>query len=197
MPDAPKTSIAVFCGARPGIGARYLEAAYAFGEALGRHGAGLVYGAGEVGVMGAVAAGARAAGASVTGVIPALLYDRERPDLGTGEIVVVETMHDRKAMMYELSDGFAVLPGGLGTLDELMEVITWNQLGIHRKRVVLVDGSGFFEPLVRLLDHLLTEGFMSPADRDMVEVAADAGDALARLLGAPAPLALAAGAGAA
>ncbi|MBM2620364.1 TIGR00730 family Rossman fold protein [Actinoplanes sp. LDG1-06] len=190
MPERPTTSIAVFCGARPGVGRRYLDEAYTFGEALGRAGAALVYGAGEVGVMGAVAAGARAAGAPVTGVIPALLYERERPDLHTGEVVVVETMHDRKAAMYDLADGFAILPGGLGTLDELMEVLTWNQLGIHRKPVVLVDGGGFFQPLVLLLDHLLAEGFISPVDRAMVEVTTDPGDAVARLLGAGDPLAL-------
>ncbi|MFF7656619.1 TIGR00730 family Rossman fold protein [Streptomyces sp. NPDC007983] len=171
-------SIGVFCGARPGSGPRHAELAYDFGAALGARGLGLVYGAGGVGVMGAVADGAIDAGAPVTGVIPHDLHERERPDKARGEIFVVRGMHDRKALMYRLSEAFAVLPGGYGTLDELMEVATWNQLGFHDKPIVLVNTHGFFDPLIALLDHLVAEGFMSAHDRELVQAGTDVGECL-------------------
>jgi hypothetical protein len=118
--------------------------------------------------MGSVATAALAHGASVTGVIPHDLHEREHSQAAPGEIFVVRTMHERKALMYRLSDSFAVLPGGLGTLDELMEVATWNQLGMHRKPVVLVNSSGYFDPLLGFLDHVVREGFLTPAERRMV-----------------------------
>ncbi|KOY55779.1 TIGR00730 family Rossman fold protein [Streptomyces sp. XY332] len=161
--------VAVFCGARPGRAAHHTDLAYAFGQALGARGLGLVYGAGGVGVMGAVADGALAAGAAVTGVIPHDLHERERPDMARGEIFVVRSMHERKARMYRLAEAFAVLPGGYGTLDELMEVATWNQLGLHDKPIVLVNARGFFDPLIALLDHLVAEGFMSARDRSFIQ----------------------------
>ncbi|MEV7232521.1 TIGR00730 family Rossman fold protein [Streptomyces sp. NPDC051020] len=174
--------IGVFCGARPGTRAAYLEAAWEFGTALAARNLGLVYGAGGIGIMGSVAKATLAGGGTVTGVIPQDLFDREKPEPGHGELFVVRSMHERKALMYRLSSAFAVLPGGFGTLDELMEVSTWNQLGFHRKPVVLVNEAGFFDPLTALLDNIVAEGFMSPADRALIQVAGNATEALALLL---------------
>lgn len=174
----PAPRIAVFCGARPGGDPAYAELAEEFGTALGRRGVGLVYGAGGVGVMGAVAKAALAGGAPVTGVIPHDLHKRERAHKAPGEVFVVRTMHERKALMYRLASAFAVLPGGLGTLDELMEVATWNQLGMHHKPVVLLNTSGFFDPLLGFLDHVVREGFLTPAERALVHTARDPETAL-------------------
>ncbi|UOZ06996.1 TIGR00730 family Rossman fold protein [Amycolatopsis sp. WQ 127309] len=135
--------IGVFCGARTGGQPQHMETARQFGTALAGRGASVVYGGGAVGLMGAVSGAALAAGALVTGVVPTHLYDSEDAGRSGGETVVVPSMHKRKALMYYLSDAFAVLPGRLGTLDELMEVATWNKLGLHRKPLVLVDPSGF------------------------------------------------------
>lgn len=173
--------IAVFCGARTGVRPQYVELAKDFGTALARRGAGLVYGAGGVGVMGAVADAAFSGGAPVTGVIPHRLYERELPQRTRGEVFVVRTMHERKALMYKLSNGFAVLPGGLGTLDELMEVATWNQLGFHQKPIVLVNHEGFFDPLAALLDHVVKEGFLSPQERSCIDMAIGVEEALDQL----------------
>ncbi|MFC5720728.1 TIGR00730 family Rossman fold protein [Streptomyces gamaensis] len=187
-PDAPVTSpktspkrVGVFCGARAGKHPQHLRTAEEFGTALARHGAGLVYGAGGVGIMGALATSALAAGAPVTGVIPRDLYERERPDASRGELVVVKTMHERKALMYRLSAGFAVLPGGFGTMDEFLEVATWNQLGFHDKPVVLVNCGGFFDPLLAFLDNMVADGYLGPAERAIIQVAPDADAALALL----------------
>ncbi|MBO2458319.1 TIGR00730 family Rossman fold protein [Actinomadura violacea] len=187
VPPAPAASpaarrgtvqVAVFCGARAGARGDYVEFAAALGAGLAARGAGLVYGAGSVGVMGSVAAAARAGGARVVGVIPASLFERERPSSTGEELVVVRTMHDRKALMYRLSDAFIGLPGGLGTLDELMEVATWSQLGLHAKPVVLLDVAGYFRPLLAALDHAVAEGFVSAADRALITVAETVGEAL-------------------
>ncbi|MET7329826.1 TIGR00730 family Rossman fold protein [Nonomuraea sp. NPDC005650] len=185
-------AIAVFCGARAGVQAKYLQVAEKFGEALVRRGAGLVYGASGVGIMGAVAGAVSTAGGSVTGVIPHHLYEREKPELACGNIYVVRSMHERKALMYELSMGFAVLPGGLGTLDELMEVATWNQLRIHEKPIVLLNQGGFFDPLNAMLDHVVAEGFLTQDERSAIRVTTDIEHALdwLGLPSAPVPMAL-------
>src|SRR5262249_36323703 len=149
------------CGARPGGHSRHVELAGRLGAELAGRGIGLVYGAGGVGVMGAVSRAALRAGGSVTGVITHDLQARERAPEAGGEIFVVRSMHERKALMYKLSAGFAVLPGGFGTLDEVMEVATWNQLGLHTKPTVLVNQEGFFDPFVDLLDHIVREGFLT------------------------------------
>ncbi len=175
--------IGVFCGARPGVDSRYTDFAADFGAVLARRGAGLVYGAGGVGIMGALAAAADAGGAAITGVIPHHLHERERGTNVRGRIFIVRSMHARKALMYRLSSGFAVLPGGFGTLDELLEVATWNQLGLHRKPLVLANHNGFFDPLLVFLDHIVEEGFLAPAERTCIQVAADPEDALDRLTG--------------
>ncbi|MGW4641585.1 LOG family protein [Sphaerisporangium sp. NPDC004334] len=177
----PVDRIAVFCGARTGVRPQYVEFAKGFGAELARRGAGLVYGAGGLGVMGAVADAAFSGGASVTGVIPHQLYERELPQKSRGELFVVRSMHERKALMYKLSKGFAVLPGGLGTLDEFIEVATWNQLGFHQKPIVLVNHQGFFDPLAALLDHVVKEGFLSPQERSRIDMAIGVDEALDQL----------------
>src|SRR5579884_2249237 len=164
-------SIAVFCGARPGVRADYLDLAQEFGRSLGRRGLDLVYGAGGVGVMGAVADGVLEGGGGVTGVIPHTLHERERSDRARGAIFVVASMHERKALMYRLASGFAVLPGGIGTLDELMEVATWDQLRIMEKPLVVVNHRVFFTPMLAMLDHLVAEGFLSARERRLFQVA--------------------------
>ncbi|WUH88763.1 TIGR00730 family Rossman fold protein [Streptomyces sp. NBC_00433] len=178
--------VGVLCGSRGGRTPLYVEAAAALGDALGRRGADLVYGAGGSGVMGAVSQAAYRAGARVTGVIPHALHERERAVEACGEVFVVSSMHERKALMYRLSDAFLVLPGGFGTLDELMEVATWNQLGYHRKPVVLVNVGEFFQPLISMLDRMEEEGFFTARERSIVR-AADGADAALDLLGLPRP----------
>ncbi|MFE4960491.1 TIGR00730 family Rossman fold protein [Streptomyces sp. NPDC056653] len=174
-------NIAVFCGARPGVHPDHLAFAHAFGRELALRGSGLVYGAGGVGVMGAVAQGVSDGGGAITGVVPSALRERERSDDPLGTIHVVATMHERKALMYRLATGFAVLPGGIGTLDEVMEVLTWNQLGLMAKPVVVVNHEGFFDPLLNLLDHLVTQGFLARHERALIQTADAADDACDRL----------------
>jgi uncharacterized protein (TIGR00730 family) len=128
--------------------------------------------------MGAVAGAAFEAGAPVTGVIPAHLYEREQANLIPGKVFIVDSMHKRKELMYYLSAGFAVLPGGLGTMDEVMEVATWNKLGLHEKPVVLVNFHGFFDPLLGMLDHLVMEGFVGTSERSLIHDEPDAESAL-------------------
>ncbi|MEV8306837.1 TIGR00730 family Rossman fold protein [Streptomyces flavidovirens] len=178
---APWERVCVFCGIRPGTAPHHVQLARDFGTALALHGRGLVYGAGSTGIMGAVAEAVLAAGAPVTGVIPRQLFERERPDASRAEVRVVESMHERKALMYRLSTGFAVLSGGLGTLEELLEVATWNQLGFHRKPLVLVNRGGFFDPLLTMLDTMVGNGFLEPADRALIQDSSDVDDALHRL----------------
>jgi uncharacterized protein (TIGR00730 family) len=173
--------VCVFCGASPGGRPAYLEAATALGRELARRGIGLVYGAGGRGVMGALADGALAAGGHVTGVIPRALVDRELGRHDLGDLRVVGSMHERKALMHELSDGFVTLPGGLGTFEELFEIVTWGQLGLHAKPVVLLDVESYFSPLLAMLDHAVAEGFVRPSDRDPVRRAGSVMEALALL----------------
>lgn len=162
--------IAVFCGSSMGISAVYRQAASDFGALLAREGIGLVYGGGAIGLMGAVADGAMAAGGDVIGVIPTALDKREVAHRGLTELRVVASMHERKALMAELSDGFVALPGGIGTLEELFEVWTWSQLGIHPKPCALLDVNGFYSGLVAFLDHIVHEGFLKPIHRNALMV---------------------------
>jgi uncharacterized protein (TIGR00730 family) len=162
--------ICVFCGASAGRDPRYAQVATLVGEALAQREIELVYGGGAVGLMGAVADGALAAGGRVTGVIPAGLVERELAHTGLTEQRIVTTLHERKAVMAELSDAFLALPGGLGTLEELAEVLSWAQLELHAKPVGALDVGGFFGPLVAYLDHAEREGFVSPGHRDLLLV---------------------------
>ncbi|MBB4210323.1 hypothetical protein EV659_101391 [Rhodothalassium salexigens DSM 2132] len=172
--------ICVYCGSRDGRQPAYLEAARTLGGLLAERGVGLVYGGASIGVMGALANAVLAGGGEVIGVIPRALDDREVGHRGLTELHVVETMHERKNIMSVLSDGFVALPGGLGTLEELFEVWTWAQLGVHRKPVGLLNAGGFYDPLLAFLDHATVEGFIERDHRDLVTVA----DAPASLLDA-------------
>ena len=169
--------VCVFCGASSGRRARYLDAARAFGATCARRGLGVVYGGGRVGMMGAVADAALAAGGEVIGVIPQELVERELAHDGLTELHVVGALHERKALMAERSDAFVALPGGFGTLDELAEQLTWSQLGLHAKPVGLLDVEEFWRPLVRLARHMTDEGYVRESDLTSIVVAADA-DAL-------------------
>jgi uncharacterized protein (TIGR00730 family) len=160
--------ICVFCGANAGNSPRYAEVARELGGELAARGIELVYGGGHVGLMGAVADGTLAAGGRVIGVIPRALLERELAHKGAQEMHVVETMHERKALMAKLSDAFVALPGGYGTLDELCEVLTWSQLGIHRKPVAMFDVDDYWAPLVALFDHAVSRGFVSAENRRLV-----------------------------
>jgi uncharacterized protein (TIGR00730 family) len=163
----------VFCGSNPGRRAEFADAARAMGRCLARRKLELVYGGGCVGLMGILADEALAAGAKVHGVIPRALATREVAHYGLTQLVVVESMHARKAAMAELSDAFVALPGGLGTFDELFEIATWAQLGIHAKPIGVLDVAGYFEPLRSLLAHAVDAGFVRPEHRDLLHVAAD------------------------
>ncbi len=152
-------SVCVFCGSRPGHDPAYMEAAKELGALLARHGWRLIFGAGDQGMMGAVAAAARTGGAQTLGVIPVHLLGRERTG-GNGEnAVITETMHERKKVMFMNADALVVLPGGAGSLDEFFEVLTWRQIGLHEKPIFLLNINGYWDPLLALLGHVVAEGF--------------------------------------
>ncbi len=173
--------VAVFLGSSIGRRPEYAAAAADFGRALARAGVGIVYGGASVGMMGALADAALAAGGEVIGVIPGGLFAAEIPHPGLSRMEVVGTMHERKALMSALADGFAALPGGLGTLDELFEILTWQQIGLHAKPVALVDVGGFWDPLAEMLDALTEAGFVPPATRACVARVKDAAEFLSLL----------------
>ena len=155
----PLRSVCVFCGSRPGRNPAHAAAAGAAGAMLARNGWRLVFGAGDVGLMGEVAKTAMAAGAPTLGVIPVHLLGRERRTRDRAQMVVTEDMHERKKVMFMNSDAVVVLPGGAGSLDEFFEVLTWAQIGLHGKPILLLDVEGYWQPLVRLVDHVIAEGF--------------------------------------
>jgi uncharacterized protein (TIGR00730 family) len=161
-------SVCVFCGSNLGAGDRYAESARALARAIAARGLRLVYGGGSIGLMGVLGEAALSAGAFVVGVTPRHLLEREVVHRGLSELRVVDTMHERKALMAELSDAFIALPGGLGTLDELFEVLTWTQLGIHRKPSALLDADGYFEKLAAFLDHAVDQRFVKAEHRAML-----------------------------
>jgi uncharacterized protein (TIGR00730 family) len=179
--------ICVFCGSSAGARPEYTVAAQGLGKLLADRGIGLVYGGAMVGLMGAVANGALAAGGHVTGVIPRTLLEKEIAHQGINDLRVVETMHQRKALMSELSDAFIALPGSIGTLEELFEVWTWAQLGLHRKPIGLLDVRGYYLPLIAFLDRAVTEHFMRPQLREMVLVDENAELLLTRMATYEAP----------
>lgn len=178
---APLRRVCVFCGSAPGTRPEYLELARRTGEGLAREGVGVVYGGASVGLMGAVADAALQAGGEVVGVIPQALVDREIAHAGLSELHVVGSMHDRKALMAELSDAFVALPGGMGTLEELFEVFTWRQLGLHAKPIVLLDVLGFWNGLAAFLAHAQQQGFLRPEHRRDLQVTHDLPGLLAAL----------------
>jgi len=160
--------LCVFCGSSAGREPGYRHLAESLARALAERGIGIVYGGASVGLMGALADAALAAGGEVIGVIPQALIEREIGHRGLTELRIVGSMHERKALMAELADGFVALPGGVGTLEELFEVWTWAQLGLHAKPCALLDTDGFYAPLIAFLDHQVKAGFVRVAHRDML-----------------------------
>jgi uncharacterized protein (TIGR00730 family) len=154
------STVCVYAGSAPGVQEAYAEAARALAAGLARRGAGVVYGGGSLGLMGELADAALGAGADVVGVIPRFLGEREVGHEGLTDLHVTENMHDRKMLMAEQADAFVVLPGGIGTLEEVVEMLSWSQLGLHRKPIGLLDTGGFWGPLLDLLDHMTAEGFV-------------------------------------
>jgi uncharacterized protein (TIGR00730 family) len=173
--------ICVYCGSGPGTDPAFVEGARAFGAILAKNGIGLVYGGGAVGIMGAIARSVHEHGGEVTGIIPKFLMSREHALHGTHELIVTGDMHERKLKMFERADAFVALPGGIGTLEELVEQITWVQLGRHKKPILLANINGFWDPLCALLDHMKALEFIrSDLDFDLL-VAAKVADILPML----------------
>ncbi|WP_114965186.1 TIGR00730 family Rossman fold protein [Alkalilacustris brevis] len=164
-------SVCVFCGASNGTNPAHRAAARDFGAALAVEGWRLVYGAGDIGLMGETARAAQAAGADTFGVIPRHLLDLEQGRQDLTRLVVTETMHERKKVMFVNSDAIVVLPGGAGSLDEFFEVLTWRQLGLHARPLFLLNTDGYWTPLLALIEHVIAEGFAAPGLRDFVQVA--------------------------
>lgn len=169
----PHRSICVFCGARPGHDPDHVLTARATGTLIAELGLRLVYGAGDVGLMGEVARSAQAAGAATMGVIPVHLMSAERGKRDLTQFVVTEDMHERKKVMFMNSDVILVLPGGAGSLDEFFEVLTWAQIGLHEKPIYLLDLKGYWQPLIALLDHVIEQGFADASLRGRYRVVAD------------------------
>lgn len=175
---APKKWVCVFCASAPGASPAYLQAASELGRRIAERGYGLLYGGATVGAMGALADAALAAGGEVVGVIPDVIREREIDHKGLTELHIVRTMHERKAMLSSRADAFIALPGGYGTMDEFIEIVTWAQLRIHAKPCVLVNVNHFYDGLLRFLDHTVREGFIVPENRGLVQVADDPQSAL-------------------
>lgn len=165
--------VAVYCGARVGTSPRFAEVARELGDGLARKGIGVIYGGASRGLMGVLADAALAAGGEVIGVLPRSLGHREIAHTNLSDLHIVETMHERKARIVDLSDAFAVLPGGIGTLDEFFEAFTWAQIGIHSKPIALMDVDGFYQPLLAHLRNTVTAGFLSPERLESVSVCPD------------------------
>jgi uncharacterized protein (TIGR00730 family) len=165
------TSFAIFCGSASGNDPLYGEVAYGAGQAIAALGAGIVYGGSQLGLMGAVASGALDGGGEVTGVIPGFLKTKEIAHTGLTELIIVENMHERKLRMHELSDAIIALPGGWGTMEELMEMLTWAQLGLHTKPIGLLNTGGFYNGLLQLVQTMQQEGFLREELASMLIVA--------------------------
>jgi uncharacterized protein (TIGR00730 family) len=177
-------AIAVYCGANPGASNIYADAARALGRALVEHNVALVYGGGHVGLMGIIADEVLRLGGEVSGVIPQQLVDRELAHPGLTRLFVVKDMHERKAMMAQLADGFIAMPGGMGTLEELFEMLTWSQLGIHAKPVGVLNVSGFYDQLVGFLRHAHEQAFIKPEHAGLMMVESDPDALVKRLMAA-------------
>ena len=180
--------ICVFCGSNNGTQGVYSEAARAIGVALARRGIGLVYGGGGIGLMSVVAEAVIKEGGEVIGVIPEALFNKEVAHQGLKDLRVVGSMHERKALMAELSDGFMALPGGYGTLEEFCEVLTWAQLGFHRKPCGILNVEGFYDPLLSFLDHAVSEGFVRKLHRSLILVERDPESLLRKMMSYKSPV---------
>jgi uncharacterized protein (TIGR00730 family) len=178
-------SVTVFCGSSPGTAPDYAAAAQAMGEGIARAGMKLVFGGGNVGLMGVVAGAALREGGHVIGIIPDFLRQREIEFPGLSELIVTDSMHTRKRRLFALADAFVVLPGGLGTLDETFEMLTWRQLGRHQKPIYLCNVLGWADAFAGLIDSVIASGFAKPAIREMYEITADVPSTLARLSALP------------
>jgi len=185
----PLARVCVFCGSSPGADPAFAAAARALGGLLAARGLELLYGAGNVGLMGILADAALAAGGRVTGVIPRFLVDKELAHLGLTRLEIVDSMHERKARLAELADAFVALPGGMGTLEEVCEVTTWAQLALHAKPIGLLDVSGYYQPLLAFLDRAVAERLLRPEHRGLLVVESDPARLLDRFAeGVPAPV---------
>lgn len=180
-------SVCVFCASSLGARPRYAAAAQAFGETLAKNGIALVFGGGCVGLMGVVADATLEAGGRAIGVIPRALVEREIAHRGLTTLHVVDSMHERKQLMADLADAFVLLPGGFGSWDEFCEVVTWAQLGIHRKPLGVLDVDGYYEPLFAMMDRAVGEGFVGAVQRDRIVVDTDHNRLIDRLRTAPVP----------
>jgi len=186
MADSPQNlprCVAVYCGSADGNDPVYLAEARALGKAIAAAGLGLVYGGASVGLMGAVADAALAGGAEVIGVLPDVLAGKEIAHTGLTRLELVSTMHERKARMAELADAFLILPGGYGTLEELLEMVTWAQLRLHNKPVILINTAGYWDRLLAFLDTAVAAGFLKPKNRELLRVAASSAAAVGIAVG--------------
>ncbi|MCR9256896.1 MAG: TIGR00730 family Rossman fold protein [Alphaproteobacteria bacterium] len=174
-------TVCVFCGASAGKDPSHVQIAQALGTSLAEAEMGLVYGGGQVGIMGIIAKACLDGGGTVTGVIPEDLQKREVAYHDLTELVVVDSMHTRKDLMYRRSDAFVILPGGIGTLDETLEIMTWRQLGFHHKPIFLLEQSGYWKPLLDLLNHVVDSGFAKPGILDFLETVPDVPTLMAKL----------------
>ena len=181
------TSLCVYCGSGLGVDSRHVEAARDLGRLLAARRIRLIYGGARIGLMGTLADSALTAGGEAVGIIPGHLDKTEFGHRGATELIVVDSMHRRKYMMFELSDAFAILPGGLGTLDEAFEILTWRKLGLHDKPVVLVDIAGYWRPLLALIDHVIGQGFAGPSDRALYSIAGTVEELVQAVETAPRP----------
>lgn len=185
--NANKKRVAVYCGSAAGNNPAFLADAKALGRAIANAGLGLVYGGAKIGLMGAVADAALDGGAEVIGVLPEILAPMEIAHTGLTSFEMVSTMHIRKARMTELADAFLILPGGYGTLDELMEAVTWAQLGLHSKPCILINTAGYWNGLLDFISSAITAGFVKPENRRLLLVAANAEDAIAMVASCEVP----------
>ena len=177
MANQPR--ICVFCGSANGADPIYAQTAKELGQRMAAAGIGLVYGGATVGIMGILADAVIAGGAEVIGVMPEVLMDREIANRGITHFHVVKTMHERKALMYDHADAFIALPGGYGTLDEFIEIVTWAQLKLHQKPCILINTNGYYDGFLAVLDHAMSQGFLKPENRKLIQVAKDTASALA------------------
>lgn len=171
-------SLCVFCGSSAGLDPSHRAAAVQLGTLLGREGLQLVYGGGHIGMMGALAESALAAGSRVVGIIPEHLTRTEQAFVQASQLIIVDTMHTRKRRMFDMADAFCVLPGGMGTMDEFFEILTWKQLRLHNKPIVIVDNAGYWTPLLRLTDSILANGFAGSATSTLFAVVDEVGQVL-------------------
>ena len=176
MSNQPR--ICVFCGSANGADPVYAQTARELGQRMAAAGIGLVYGGATVGIMGILADAVIAGGAEVIGVMPEVLMDREIANRSITHFHVVKTMHERKALMYDHAEAFIALPGGYGTLDEFIEIVTWAQLKLHQKPCILINTNGYYDGFLAFLDHAMSQGFLKPENRGLIQVAKDAASAL-------------------